>query len=639
MRLTENTLFDKRYQLVRLLGRGGFSEVWLAKDSYTKLDIAIKVYAPGQGMDSDGLADFSAELAGVYNLNHTNLLKPAHVDAWEGMPYLIMPFCSQGSVFKRIGKMSEEEIWKLIHDVAAGLAYLHENDIIHQDIKPDNILIDDNGNYVITDFGISTKARSTLRKSVIGGAVSSGTIEYMGPERFSDHPAPIKASDIWSLGATVYELITGNVPFGEMGGGMQKVGAEIPEITEPISKQLRYVIESMLAPETWDRPKAETLVEWASKKQSIDTKEYHSTKREIPAFPENNIPRTDNKSNNSAKEKKRVAMIVGGIVLLPVLWMLFILFSHGLYFSNTQVVVNCEANGLDDYFGEVNVYGPLFGTKLSDWWWDIKEVASTHAARKVNGGYRLDVSPNNSEEDRTLTFELRPKIGKNKTVTINQDRMDVKLTVSSTNLSFDAKGGKRTITVNANTAWEVEHPVADMYEVTTNGNKLTITVSPNTSSEDKSDYFNVKNKTGSKTVRINLKQTGKPSVEIEKLWVDHNVYEDSKKGMKIHLKMHTYNLKSKSCRAVAYFYTEEGTALTDENGSYCTTDGKVSCGESFKPGYDHALYEDFVLFMPHAEMHIKQNGGYKYYIKFWNNSASPSEDVGESEWQHFTFSL
>ena len=260
MLLQENTIFANRYQLKHLIGRGGFSEVWLAQDSYTKLDIAIKVYAPGQGMDSDGLADFSHELAGVFNLNHTNLLKPTHVDAWEGMPYLIMSFCSRGSLTKQIGKLSEQELWHVLHDVAAGLAYLHKNDIVHQDIKPDNILIDDSGNYVITDFGISTKARSTLRKSVIGGAVSGGTMAYMGPERFSKQPAPTKASDIWSLGAMMFELITGNVPFGEMGGGMQKGGAEIPDITEDVSDELKATIEQMLSLETWDRPIAQDLL-------------------------------------------------------------------------------------------------------------------------------------------------------------------------------------------------------------------------------------------------------------------------------------------------------------------------------------------------------------------------------------------
>ncbi|MBQ9751938.1 MAG: protein kinase [Paludibacteraceae bacterium] len=270
MQLQENTLFANRYQLIKLLGRGGFSEVWLAKDNWTHLQIAIKVYAPGQGMDQDGLQDFCGELASVYDLNHSNLLKPQHVDTWQNMPYLIMAYCPAGSCVKRVGKMTEPELWKLIHDVAAGLAYLHEKDVIHQDIKPDNILVDTEGNYLITDFGISTRARSTLRKSVIGGNTSGGTTAYMGPERFSRQPAPTKASDIWSFGAMAFELLEGVTPFGEIGGGMQKGGAEIPFINAPVSDALKYTIFKMLSKETWDRPTAATLIEWANNPNAIE---------------------------------------------------------------------------------------------------------------------------------------------------------------------------------------------------------------------------------------------------------------------------------------------------------------------------------------------------------------------------------
>ena len=270
MLLQENTIFDNRYQLERLLGRGGFSEVWLAKDNWTRLQIAIKVYAPGQGMEANGLQDFCGELANVFDLNHTNLLKPTHVDSWNDMPYLIMAYCSNGSLASKIGQLSEQEIWKLIHDVASGVAYLHSREVVHQDIKPDNILIDDLGNYVITDFGISTRARSTLRKSVVGGSASGGTTAYMGPERFSRQPAPTKASDVWSFGAMVYEVLEGIVPFGEIGGGLQKGGAEIPYIAANVSDALKFTVYKMLSKETWDRPTAETLMNWAQNPNSIE---------------------------------------------------------------------------------------------------------------------------------------------------------------------------------------------------------------------------------------------------------------------------------------------------------------------------------------------------------------------------------
>lgn len=267
MRLTENQLFHNRYQLKKLLGRGGFSEVWLAQDTFTSIDIAIKVYAPGSGMDDDGVKTFSEEIRRTWTLNHSALLKPQHFDVDNNMPYLIMPYCSEGSCLRRIGKMSESDIWSLLADVASGLDYLHSQDVIHQDIKPDNILIDNNGHCLISDFGISTKARSTLRKSMMGN-VSGGTTAYMAPERFSREPAPIKASDIWSLGATIFELMTGNVPFGDLGGGMQKSGAEVPYIKGNYSDELQYLVERMLSLETWERPTAAQIALWAEKPNS-----------------------------------------------------------------------------------------------------------------------------------------------------------------------------------------------------------------------------------------------------------------------------------------------------------------------------------------------------------------------------------
>lgn len=131
-----------------------------------------------------------------------------------------------GSAFQYLtdnNRITETESWHLLHDVAEGLAYLHAKTppVIHQDIKPDNILINDENRYMITDFGISARIRSTLRRNQ-GQESSGGTLAYMGPERFGPSPAPIMASDIWSLGATMYELLTGMPPYGDHGGVLQK---------------------------------------------------------------------------------------------------------------------------------------------------------------------------------------------------------------------------------------------------------------------------------------------------------------------------------------------------------------------------------------------------------------------------------
>ena len=255
-----------RYKLLKQLGRGGFSEVWLAEDKLTGIQVAVKIYAPGMGLDDAGISMFTQEFSLVFDMNHTNLLHPTYYDCWERMPYLILPFCKNGSAFKYLkedNQITEEEAWNLLHDVSAGLAYLHGKNppVIHQDIKPDNILISDENHYMITDFGISARIRSTFRRSK-GQEMSGGTLAYMGPERFSQTPAPIMASDIWSLGAMMFELMTGNTPFGDHGGILQKSGAEIPIIETDYSEELKEMVYKCLAPNTWDRPTAKQIADY-----------------------------------------------------------------------------------------------------------------------------------------------------------------------------------------------------------------------------------------------------------------------------------------------------------------------------------------------------------------------------------------
>ncbi|MBR4827009.1 MAG: serine/threonine protein kinase [Bacteroidales bacterium] len=268
MQYTEGYLLDKRYLLKKFIGSGSFGEVWVAHDQETDLEVATKIYI---AMDEKGLEEFKKEFQLSFELNHTNLLHANYlgVNSEDRRPYLVMPYCPDGSVSRYAANMEEIDLWKFIHDVAAGLAYLHAQDppIIHQDIKPDNILILKNGDYVITDFGISKQLRASMRRSSMQ-LNSAGAISYMGPERFSKQFQAVKASDIWSLGASIYELATGDVPFCGMGGSLQKQGADMPELPDAYSERLNMVCASCMAKETWDRPTAAQLRDYAG--QVID---------------------------------------------------------------------------------------------------------------------------------------------------------------------------------------------------------------------------------------------------------------------------------------------------------------------------------------------------------------------------------
>ena len=252
-------------RMERLLGRGNFSEVWLARDTKTDIAVALKIYAPATGLDDNGLNVFAREFALVVNANHKNLLKPLYYDNFERKPYLVLPYCKDGSIMRNVGKFTEEEAWRLIRDVASGLSWLHNMNppVIHQDIKPDNVMIGENGDFMITDFGVSTHLKSTLRKSMSAAFSSAGTIAYMAPERFGKDNTPIMANDIYSLGATVFEMLTGDTPFGNDGGLVQKKGADVPELKGEYSSQLKKVISKCLRTNAWERPTAEQLEKYA----------------------------------------------------------------------------------------------------------------------------------------------------------------------------------------------------------------------------------------------------------------------------------------------------------------------------------------------------------------------------------------
>ena len=255
MDLYKGFLFHNRYLLVDILGRGASAEVWKAKDTKANnLIVALKIFAYSSSMDTYGLQDFKREFTSVYNLKHSNLLPPTGYDIFEGRPYLIMQYCENGSCSSMAGRMDENDIIKFLHDVAAGLEYLHDHNIIHQDIKPDNILLDDNCNFMVTDFGISIAGKGDISNS---NDMSGGTRAYMGPERFSG--IINTASDMWALGATAFELLTGNPPYGDHGGLLQAEDEPLPELPSNLQPEVKDMILACLAKEPNQRIKANEI--------------------------------------------------------------------------------------------------------------------------------------------------------------------------------------------------------------------------------------------------------------------------------------------------------------------------------------------------------------------------------------------
>ena len=280
--INNDELFDGHYALIRPLSvDGATADVWLALDTNTVTEdvdffdiarlqeseierlglvVAIKIYRPQNALDIEGEQKFRDEYMIVFNCHHTNLIHPTHFSIFRETPYLVLPYCKSGSSELLIGNLTgNENIWNYIKDVSAGLAYLHALNppIVHQDIKPANILLDDTGHYAITDFGISSQKGGV--HEFYNEDENSGTLAYMAPERFVDGAEPMPQSDIWAFGATLCEILTGKVPFGEEGGKNQmETNAALPDIPN-VSSDIQRLIHACLSKEPDGRPSAEKL--------------------------------------------------------------------------------------------------------------------------------------------------------------------------------------------------------------------------------------------------------------------------------------------------------------------------------------------------------------------------------------------
>lgn len=269
----KNYLFDQ-FKLVDYLGSGSSAEVWKVTDR-NKNEWALKIMAPGAGLDDLGQLIFKEEFERTLDLTHPNILQANLYGNFNNHPYILMPLCSHGSLMKILRDrmmaqkskgsnhfaelFSELELAQIMNDVSAALFYLHENGIIHKDIKPDNILLFDNGFgrlvYKITDFGISTKIRKTIQKQTNHqiNTNSGMTPAYAAPEVFKGEVHP--NSDIFSLIVSLYELASGDIPSGSSGIGVGLAmlnGAQFPLLEGEYSlrfKELFFKCSRLIATE------------------------------------------------------------------------------------------------------------------------------------------------------------------------------------------------------------------------------------------------------------------------------------------------------------------------------------------------------------------------------------------------------
>jgi eukaryotic-like serine/threonine-protein kinase len=252
------TVLSGRYRLESKLGSGGMSTVYLAEDKTLQRAVAVKVLHAEISDQPDQIERFRREARAVAQLSHPNVVAVIDAGQDHGHPYIVFEYI-EGETLKqridRLGRLPLDESAAYAIEVGRGLATAHARNLVHRDVKPQNVLIDPEGRAKVTDFGI---ARSLEAKGLTATGRVLGTTDYVAPEQAMGQSIDAR-SDVYSLGVLLYEMLTGEVPFHaetQVGVAMKHVNEPLPNVQSrrpEVSAALAAVVEAGTAKDPDDR--------------------------------------------------------------------------------------------------------------------------------------------------------------------------------------------------------------------------------------------------------------------------------------------------------------------------------------------------------------------------------------------------
>lgn len=244
------------FRIVRLLGTGGFAEVYEAEDPLLGRKVAVKVLLPEFARTGDVMARFQREVRAAAGLDHPGIVQIYAVGESEGVNFYAMRLLTGGDLRKRIAEgLRPRRALEILDRLVSALEHAHEQDIVHRDIKPENILFGDDDQPVLTDFGIAKVLRAQEQLTAAGTSV--GTPRYLSPEQARGGTIDGR-SDLYSLGVILFEMLTGKRPFD----APDPLSVIIMHATEPVPKlpaehaHLQPLIDSLMAKHPAQRPES-----------------------------------------------------------------------------------------------------------------------------------------------------------------------------------------------------------------------------------------------------------------------------------------------------------------------------------------------------------------------------------------------
>jgi eukaryotic-like serine/threonine-protein kinase len=281
------TLLNGRYRLEARIGTGGMSTVYRALDETLERQVAIKLMNREIASDSDQLERFRREARAVAQLSHPHIVGVIDAGEDHGRPYIVFEYVEGETLKERIRRLGQLPIGEAVAyaiEIARALGAAHARHIVHRDVKPQNVLIDEEGSAKVTDFGI---ARTLDEDGLTQDGRVLGTTDYVSPEQALGHPVGGQ-SDLYSLGVVLFEMLTGTVPFrgeNQVAVAMKHVREELPDVRElrpEASASLAAVVDRATAKDVNERYRTdEELIDDLAEVLALETSRAGSATGEV----------------------------------------------------------------------------------------------------------------------------------------------------------------------------------------------------------------------------------------------------------------------------------------------------------------------------------------------------------------------
>ena len=326
--ITRGQKINDRYEIIRSIGEGGMANVYLARDLILDREVAVKVLRGDLAGDEKFVRRFQREAIAASSLSHPNIVEMYDVGEDDGNYFIVMEYVegkTLKSLIKKRGALTLSETIDIMLQVTSGLMCAHESYIIHRDIKPQNILILDDGQVKITDFGIAMALNSnelTQTNSVMG------SVHYLPPEQANGTGSTVQ-SDIYSAGILMYELLVGKLPFkGENAVeiAIKQMKDKIPSVCE-INPDIPQSVENVILKATAKNPKnryktakdmhddLKTVLSEERKNEEKWVYEYPESEFEEKGITNSRLKRNADKVNEEEDKKTNKALIIAGSIL------------------------------------------------------------------------------------------------------------------------------------------------------------------------------------------------------------------------------------------------------------------------------------------------------------------------------------